>query len=230
MKTTFRRLLLPGVIVMVSTSPAWGAPAQATRPGDRSGGHAIVTNVTLEPDAPFRPQACPATLRFRGTVTAATSGMVRFRFRLNRDTATPDFEVAMKEGESRQIVHLVHAERTGSTVARGTVRLDVTDSKGLKTIEATFAVACTRETEIVEDNPLESFRERYFEPRGSSPDNPFDTRRARSYEQLRAMRKAQGIDRLHLPLPGALDANLCAWYSIGPTNIGGRVTQIAVDA
>jgi hypothetical protein len=27
---------------------------------------------------------------------------VRFRFRLNRDTTTPDFDVAMKEGKDRR--------------------------------------------------------------------------------------------------------------------------------
>ena len=97
MKTTSRRVLLPGVIVMGLNPPAWGAPSQATRPSNRIGGPATVTKVTLEPDGPFRPQACPATLRFRGTVTAASSGIVRFRFRFNRDTTTPSIRRAITE-------------------------------------------------------------------------------------------------------------------------------------
>ena len=76
---------------------AWGAPSQATHPSDPNGGQATGTKVTLEPEGPLQPQACPATLRFRGTVTAASSGIVRFRFRFNRDTTTPSIRRAITE-------------------------------------------------------------------------------------------------------------------------------------
>ncbi|MBV8519283.1 MAG: hypothetical protein JO197_17950 [Acidobacteria bacterium] len=52
--------------------------------------------------------------------------------------------------------------------------------------------------------------------------------RVRAYSELTAMRRARH-PRPRTNGPNETDANGCAWVSAGPTNINGRVTQIAVD-
>lgn len=62
--------------------------------------------------------------------------------------------------------------------------------------------------------------------------------RVRAYEELTAMRRA--LQLRHVPAggrsrqvksngPGETGPNGCAWTSVGPTNINGRVTHIAID-
>jgi hypothetical protein len=85
---------------------------------------------------------------------------------------------------------------------------------------------------------LEGFGAQYLERRGYSVKNPFDDRRLKAYDRLREMRRA--LDKPHRPAgwldspivppsPSTVDASQCAWSSVGPTNINGRVTQIAID-
>ncbi len=172
---------------------------------------------------------CPATLRFRGTVIAATAGVVRYRFRLDDGPATPYVDMTMKEKEARDVVHLLRIGSAANTAVRGTLQFEVRGSRGAQRATASFAVTCERETgEHEEENPLATFGARYFGPRGDSLDE-FSARRLSDYEQLRAMRKAQDKPRPGPPLPDPPAADPCTWSSIGPTNIGGRVTRIAID-
>jgi len=220
---------------------------------------ALVEKVTLETQAASHTQVCPATLRFSGTVAAVTSGLVRYRFLADGVTATPYFDMTVKAKETREIVHLMRVGLSETKTASGTMVLEVSTFKGLQTAKASFAVACVREateaqktaglsstvlqgmvvgTGEAEGNILEDFREKYLQRRGYQLKYPLDDRRLKAYERLLAMRRAQ--DKVHRPAgwlnagqergaPGTVDANQCAWSSTGPTNINGRVTQIAID-
>ena len=223
-----RTPLLTGMLA-VSTL-AWPVPSHAGPQSGRAGARAAVTKVTLELEEPRRALVCPATLRFRGTLVPETSGLVRYRFHADDGAVTPYFEMMVKEHEARDVVHLLRTGKAGDIAARGALRFEVSSSRGVRTAKATFAITCARETGqgVAEDDPFKSFRERYFPP--GSDEHEFE-RRLKAYEQLRAMRQAQKkVDRGPLPLRDAVDANQCAWSSIGPTNIGGRVTHIAIDA
>jgi hypothetical protein len=253
-----RWLLLLNGLLVVSTV-AWSVPSHATPQERLARPSAVVEKVSFEAQAAPRTLACPATLRFRGIVVAATSGLVRYRFRSDDGTTTPSFDMAVKAKETREIVHLVRIGQPGAKAASGTLLLEVASSKGVQTAKATFAVTCVRESGEAqktaglsstvlqrmvvgageaEGNLLEDFREQYLERRGYSLKYPFDNRRLKAYERLRAMRRAQ--DKVHRPAgwlnapqgpgaPSTVDANQCAWSSTGPTNINGRVTHIAFD-
>jgi hypothetical protein len=83
------------------------------------------------------------------------------------------------------------------------------------------------------ERPLDDFAERYLQPRGLSIKQPF------AMPRLSANALPQQPGRLHRtaewrlgPAPvaaPATGARECAWSSVGPTNINGRVTGIAVD-
>src|SRR5437867_2267069 len=79
---------------------------------------------------------------------------------------------------------------------------------------------------------LQAYKQFYVLPR-AYPDSLIDpSARPRAFRQLQAMR-----DTLHIPYappPGLLApigvrTQPCAWRSIGPTNVNGRVTGIAID-
>jgi hypothetical protein len=85
------------------------------------------------------------------------------------------------------------------------------------------------------ENFLAMRRDNYIRPR-AFPRQEIDPRgRLRAYEQLQAMRKAQ--EKRHISAgwldqpgnPGGVGPGGCAWSSVGPTNINGRVTKIAID-
>lgn len=94
-----------------------------------------------------------------------------------------------------------------------------------------------------EENFLERFQKLYLLRRGYSLDNEVNAKRLVAYQRLTEMRRAQR--KPHVPIgfqqgpgagpgpgpgaPGTLDASNCAWSSVGPTNINGRVTKIAID-
>lgn len=89
-----------------------------------------------------------------------------------------------------------------------------------------------------EENLRERFETLYLRRRGYDIEGALGNKRLEAYERLRTMRRLRGMT--HTPAgwkdrpggpeaPGTFDASNCAWSSIGPTNINGRVTQIAVD-
>ncbi|MCU1244436.1 MAG: hypothetical protein JWN02_346, partial [Acidobacteria bacterium] len=105
-----------------------------------------------------------------------------------------------------------------------------------------------------EGNFLQTRQQFFIDPQ-LYPGKELDPRiRLRAYAQLQQMRKARGIrhvstgwldpsGRQNGPgggpgdgpgpggpgTPGTTDVNGCAWTSVGPTNINGRVTNIAID-
>jgi hypothetical protein len=249
-----RKLLTPVVVLTAIACPA--APdAQPARPP------ALVEKVSLKAQAVAPVQVCPAPVRFRGLITATTAGLVRYRLRSEDGAlATPSYDLVLNGKETREIQHLTRVGRLGDQAARGTLVLEVTSAKGVQTARASFAVRCARDpreaqkaaglastvlqgmvvgTRAAEqEDLLEEFSDRYLDRRGYSLKDPFDDKRLRAYERLRAMRRA--LDKPHRPAgfldkpegpgaPGTVDANQCAWSSLGPTNINGRVTHIAVD-
>ena len=154
---------------------------------------ALVTKVTLQSDSLPQATVCPATLRFRGTVVAATPGVVRYRFRLDVGTPGPYVEMPMKDKEARDVVYLFHAGSAGSRAARGTLQFEVRGSRGVQRARSSFVVTCAGQAgpSVEEENPLASFRAKYLGPRDNSLDVAGE-RRLRDYERLRAMRRRSG--------------------------------------
>jgi hypothetical protein len=102
---------------------------------------------------------------------------------------------------------------------------------------------------------LGDLRSDYLARIGYPANEPDPDVRLKAYRQLEAMRKAQGIVHVSAGYcsprdrdkqqctsgpggpgdpggpgsPGGRDANGCAWSSVGPTNINGRITGIAID-
>jgi len=246
------------VLVIVSAF-AWPVLSHAAPKMQLARSSAVVEKVTFETQGVPRAQVCPAMLRFRGVVVAATSGLVRYRFRSDDGTMTPYFNMAVKAKEAREIVHLVRVGHTDDKAVRGSLLLEVYSAKGVKAAKAEFAVNCVRDLRAAqetaglassvlqgmvvsagetEENLLEEFGDKYLDRRGYSLKNPLDNHRLKAYERLREMRRAQ--KKTHRPAgwfnkpngpgaPGNVDANQCAWSSTGPTNINGRITHIAID-
>jgi hypothetical protein len=86
-----------------------------------------------------------------------------------------------------------------------------------------------------EEDLLELRYEYYVRPR-SYPREEIDLkRRLKEYRRLVRMRKAQKKPRVPAGWrdepggPGDVGPGGCAWYSVGPTNINGRVTSISID-
>jgi hypothetical protein len=87
-----------------------------------------------------------------------------------------------------------------------------------------------------EGEDLLRLRQEYYVRPRAYPHNEIDIHaRVRAYEQLQQMRKAQ--EKPHIPAgwadqpgrPNTFGLGGCAWYSLGPTNINGRITNIAID-
>ena len=158
MKRTLRRFF-PLVGVPVTTALAWTVPSQAAQSGRAVSDPALVTKVTLQSESLPPAMICPATLRFRGTVIAATAGVVRYRFRLDDGPATPYVDMTMKEKEARDVVHLLRIGSAANTAVRGTLQFEVRGSRGAQRATASFAVTCERETENtkrrIRSRPLE---------------------------------------------------------------------------
>jgi len=132
----------------------------------------------------------------------------------------------------------------GPRTARVAYRVHCAAATGAEAIEVTGA-NLERDRFAQEELTGERLDERlreYLLRRGYRTDSPFDTARANAYERLRRMRELQrkrhvttgwlnpsARDTMAPSAPGGRDASLCAWSSVGPTNINGRVTQIAID-
>jgi hypothetical protein len=99
-----------------------------------------------------------------------------------------------------------------------------------------------------EGNFAEMRRENFILPRAWPAQEIDPARRLRAYDDLRAIRASRGLRHITTEwrafgpagpgggpggggpgAPGGMDAGGCAWTSAGPTNINGRVTNIAVD-
>jgi hypothetical protein len=90
--------------------------------------------------------------------------------------------------------------------------------------------------EVRDEEDLLEMREEYFVRPRAYPRKEIDPkRRLRDYGRLGTMRKRQKKPRVPAGwrdgpgAPGTLGPGGCAWYSVGPTNINGRVTSIAID-
>jgi len=86
-----------------------------------------------------------------------------------------------------------------------------------------------------EEDLLELRHEYYVRPRAYPREEIDVKRRLKEYGALRRMRKAQKKPRVPAGWrdepgsPGDVGPGGCAWYSVGPTNINGRVTSISID-
>jgi hypothetical protein len=215
-----------------------------------------IRNLTLEFERPSKPQLCPAVLGFRGTIESSTGGAVRYRWRRSDGEETSYASLRLNAKESRTIHNRQRFGNAGDKNLDGWVELEIIGSEGAKTARATFEIACLQDRNNSgggaglsstvlqgmlenenDENLLERFEDFYLKRRGYSIKDPFNSRRIRAYERLREMRRRQG--KRHVPAgwrdkpgggaPGTVDANNCAWSSIGPTNINGRMTHIAID-
>ena len=216
---------------------------------------AAAQEIELELDGPEKGASCPVALRFVAAFPAK-AGALRYRFLSSDGTATPFTTLPRTDQGAREVVYSRVVGDTRSKSVRGWTDLEFGEGDRLRKVRRTYAVDCgsprarmpglaksvLQEAAIAggehgEGDLLEEFDERYLERRGLSAKRNA-TKRLESWERLREMRKR--LDRRHVGVewldspgagrqPGVLDANQCAWSSIGPTNINGRVTGIAID-
>lgn len=215
-----------------------------------------IETLTLKADEPRGSQPCPAVIRFRANLAMAGGGQVRYRWRSSDGRTTPFASLRLNPQEPRELFHVERIGKRSDKSLNGWIELEVEDAGGSKSARANFNVKCedergslgitsnvlqvlnAREDESLEENLLERFEEQYLKRRGYSLDDVFNNKRRDAYERLRTMRDLQRKD--HQPVgwsdgpagvgaPGTVDANNCAWSSIGPTNINGRITNIAID-
>jgi len=80
------------------------------------------------------------------------------------------------------------------------------------------------------DDPFGLVNDFFIEPL-TYPNRTYDpASRIRAYDELLAMRRgAHRVLRKSSDSPGTTGPNGCAWVAVGPTNIAGRVTSIAID-
>ncbi len=201
---------------------------------------------------------CPTMARFRAVVEGTQGEYVEYRFVGSDGSMTPFVRLPLTKGERREIVHVRELGRAGAASVSGWLDLEYRKGRDRRKARADYAFKCgdrNRQSaarpgltqnvlrnalahgETTEENLLEEFGDRYLDRRAISMKRPFESSRLRSYEGLKRMRQSLGkpprpaewLDRPGPGAPGALDPNNCAWSSLGPTNINGRVTGIAVD-
>lgn len=202
---------------------------------------------------------CPAMARFTAVIAPGQGDDLQYRFVGSDGAATPLSKVLLNKGERREIVHVRSLGRRGDASVKGWLDLEYGTGDATRKARAEYAFKCRTDDRRVgagpvlaktalldsqargkalEENLLEEFGDRYLDRRGISLKRPFDDSRLKAYERLKEMRRA--LDKPHRPAewrdgpggpgaPGVLDPNQCAWSSLGPTNINGRVTGIAVD-
>jgi hypothetical protein len=111
-------------------------------------------------------------------------------------------------------------------------------------------VARDRKIDDQREGNFEEMRRRNFILPRAWPATEIDpNKRLRAYEELRALRASRGLRHITTQwgaagpgggpggggpgggpgAPGGMDAGGCAWTTAGPTNINGRVTNIAID-
>jgi photosystem II stability/assembly factor-like uncharacterized protein len=110
----------------------------------------------------------------------------------------------------------------------------------LRRVQATFdkvplVVREMNEKEEGEGSFLQYRLDNYVRPR-AFPMRTLDARlRHAAHQRLKTMRSALNIERVRPSFavapaaPGATGYGGCAWRSVGPTNINGRITSIAID-
>jgi hypothetical protein len=197
--------------------------------------------------------------RFKAVIAPGKGDLLEYRFLGSDGTATPLSKLPLNKGESREIVHVRSLGRPGDTNVKGWLDLEYGTGGTMRRTRAEYTFKCRSDIQqaaagprlaktmlldsqargkVVEENLLEEFGDHYLDRRGISMKRVFDGSRLKSYERLTQMRRK--LNKPHRPAewrdgpggpgaPGALDANQCAWSSLGPTNINGRVTGIAVD-
>lgn len=213
-KNSHRKLLFLAFVVLSTSSytAAHGQPAKK---------FAAVETIEIRAEDVVPQQVCSAAVRFRGRITAATAGRVRYRLRSEHGVyTTPWYNLFVSAKEAREIQHLRRVGRAGDKTIHGTLVFEVATRTGVRTAKASFAISCmqgvpeTQETaglsstklqgvivesrkEDEQEDLLEEFRTQYLDRRGYSLKKPFDDKLRTAYERLREMR--QVLAKPHRP-------------------------------
>src|SRR5262245_57537705 len=249
MRKNFSVLLVAGI---ACPALAFHASAQA----QPKQGPATVKTITWKAVRIPDPIPCPTVIRFQGSISANAPGELRYRIRNSDGTVGPTTTMRFTERGSRALSSAWLVNRGEGDTYSGWRELEVVSPAGIKPVRAEFRGRCAKEhahgkgtgpgsgvlddslPRAGEEDLLETFVQRYLRPRGYTLEDRGKSRRLEAFEHLERMRRAQ--DRKHRPAgwadtpggvgaPGATDASNCAWSPIGPTNINGRVTHIAID-
>jgi len=190
-----------------------------------------VTNVSLTA-TPQSDHKCPTTVQFSGQITANGKGRVTYTF-IRSDGLTAPAQTLEFEEAGTKSVGVTRAVSSAQS-SSGWQAIKILSPNSLLSERAPFSVDCGSHEK--EGEPILDLRQYYYTGPRAYPATSIDEgSRVRAFDGLSAARNSSQNPHVNSEFkespqaPEQAGASGCAWYSVGPTNINGRITSIAID-
>src|SRR6185437_7305856 len=186
-----------------------------------------VTGVTLTATSQTSDR-CPTTISFSATITYNSPGTVTYTLLRSDKLVSPRQTIVFETAGTQTIgwARVVNGQ-SGATRA-GWQQVEIVAPNSVLSIRAEYTVTCSNTQE--QSEPFQGVRNQYYVAPRRYPLNSTDELPLFSpVSNVAASASATSALPAAAEPPAEPEGNSCGWYSAGPTNINGRITDIAID-